>query len=147
MAPFIPLLIRKCISKSGKTLLYRADLKKLDETMPEDGKVLIQEAKGQVEEMRQILNSMRRDYYELVQKMKEVSDTITAIVEAQEKYGTVGDEKAKNVIALYGALLEMNEKAGALGSDSVRNAGYVLYAYLGGQAKRDVNYSPDPERG
>ena len=115
--------------------------------MPEDGKTLIQEAKGQVEEMRQLLNSMRRDYYELVQKMKEVSDTITAVVEAQGKYGIVDDEKAKNVIALYGALLEMNEKAGAPGSDSVRNTGYVLYAYLGGQAKRDVNYSPDPDRG
>jgi hypothetical protein len=56
-----------------------------------------------------------------------MSDTITAIVEAQEKYGEVTDEKAKNVIALYGSLLEMNEKAGADGNDSVRNAGYVLY--------------------
>lgn len=115
--------------------------------MPEDGKVLIQEAKGQVEEMKQILSATRREYYDLVQKMKEISDTITAVVEAQKKYGTVDDDKARNVIALYGALLEMNEKAGAPGSDSVKNAGYVLYAYLGGQAKRDVNYSPDVDRG
>ncbi len=115
--------------------------------MPEDGKALIAEARRQVDEMDKILNALRRDYYDLVQKMKGVSDTITAVVEAQKEYGAVDDDKAKNVIALYGALLEMNERAGANGSESVKNAGYVLYAYLGGQAKRDVNYSPDFDRG
>ena len=108
--------------------------------MPDEGKSLILEAKRQVSAMEDMVNMLDDEYHKLVRKMKEMSDTITAIAEAQEKYGEVTDEKAKNVIALYGSLLEMNEKAGADGNDSVRNAGYVLYAYLGGQAKRDVNY-------
>jgi hypothetical protein len=34
----------------------------------------------------------------------------------------------------------MNEHAGADANDSVRNTGYVVYAYLGGQAKREITY-------
>ena len=47
----------------------------------------------------------------------------------------------KNIIALYAALLSMNRKAGSSGPDSVINAGYILYAYLGGQAKREISYN------
>ena len=108
--------------------------------MPDEGKSLIIEAKRQVSAMEDMVNMLDIEYHKLVRKMKDMSDTLAAIVEAKGKYGEVTDEKAKNVIALYGSLLEMNEKAGADGNDSVRNAGYVLYAYLGGQAKRDVNY-------
>ena len=54
--------------------------------------------------------------------------------------GEITDDRAKNVVALYGALLSMNERAGADAADSVRNAGYVVYAYLGGQAKREIMY-------
>jgi hypothetical protein len=79
--------------------------------------------------------------------MGAVSDTIQSIAEAQSEYGTITDEKAKTVVALYAALLIMNEKAGADGSDAVRNASYVVYAYLGGQAKRQITYmdqQPNP---
>ena len=48
-----------------------------------------------------------------------------------------------DVVALYGALLSMNERAGAEPADAVRNAGYVVYAYLGGQAKREITYTAD----
>jgi len=54
--------------------------------------------------------------------------------------GEITDDRAKNVVALYGALLSMNERAGADTADSVRNAGYVVYAYLGGQAKREITH-------
>ena len=54
--------------------------------------------------------------------------------------GEITDDRAKNVVALYGALLSMNERAGADAADSVRNAGYVVYTYLGGPAKREITY-------
>ncbi len=75
--------------------------------------------------------------------MSAVSDTILAITDAQNAHGAITDEKAKNVVALYAALLSMNEKAGAEATDAVRNSGYVVYAYLGGQAKREITYSPE----
>lgn len=111
--------------------------------MKEDGKVLIKEAQRQVSEMQSMVSGLRKEYDSLLEKMKGVAETLTAISEAQDQYGEVSDDKAKNVIALYGALLNMNEKAGAPGIDSVKNAGYVVYAYLGGQAKREISYAPD----
>ena len=126
------------LSKQQATSTTTAKL--VEYFMPDEGKSLILEAKRQVSAMEDMVNMLDNEYHKLVRKMKDMSDTIDAIVEAREKYGEVTEEKAKNVLALYGSLLEMNEKAGADGNDSVKNAGYVLYAYLGGQAKRDVNY-------
>ena len=60
-----------------------------------------------------------------------------------KEHGSITDDRAKNVVALYGALLSMNERAGADPADAVRNAGYVVYAYLGGQAKREITYTTE----
>ena len=108
--------------------------------MNDDGKILIAEAKRQVDEMRSVLDDLKRDYYELKQAMQNVSGAILGSREAQGQYGEVTDDKAKNVIALYAALLSMNQKAGASPSESITNAGYTMYAFLGGQARREINY-------
>ena len=108
--------------------------------MKEDGKILIAEAQRQVSEMQTLVNRLHAEYNELMHKISSVSDTLLAITEAQKEHGEITDEKAKNVVALYGALLTMNEHAGADANDSVRNTGYVVYAYLGGQAKREITY-------
>lgn len=106
--------------------------------MQEDGKILIQEARRQVSEMQNMVKSLKQEYDGLKKKMQSVSDTILSITEAQKEHGIITDEMAKNIVALYAALLDMNDKAGAAPDESVRNAGYILYAYLGGQAKREI---------
>ena len=111
--------------------------------MADDGKILIAEAKRQVDEMRETLRALQADYLATKAKMAAVSDNILAITEAQNDFGEITDEKAKNVIALYSAILSMNEKRGADPTEAVRNASFVLYAYLGGQAKREINYLTD----
>ena len=113
--------------------------------MSDDGKILIREARQQVSEMQELVNGLRHDYNKILEKMSTVSATILSITEAQSEYGAITDEKAKNVVALYAALLSMNEKAGADGSDAVRNASYVVYAYLGGQAKRQITYTDNKQ--
>ena len=113
--------------------------------MSDDGKILIREARQQVSEMRELVLSLRHDYNSVMEKMNAVSATILSITEAQSEYGAITDEKAKNVVALYAALLSMNEKAGADGSDAVRNASYVVYAYLGGQAKRQITFTENQQ--
>ena len=90
--------------------------------------------------MRSVLDDLKRDYYELKQAMQNISDAILGIREAQDQYGEITDDKAKNVLALYAALLSMNQKAGASPSESITNAGYTMYAFLGGQARRQTNY-------
>ena len=113
--------------------------------MPDDGKILLREAQGRVKEMEATVTSLRKDYYEMKKRIEGVSDTLLAITQAQEQYGTVTDPKAQNIIALYGALMTMNEKKGVPAADSAASIGYIMYAYLGGQAKRDVNYNPIEE--
>lgn len=112
--------------------------------MPDDGKVLIREARSQVSEMSKIVNELKKEYLNLQKKIEEVSDTLLAINEAQKEFGTITEEKARTVLSLYAALLSMGQKAGADVDDSIRNAGYVVYAYLGGQAKREITYTQDP---
>jgi hypothetical protein len=113
--------------------------------MPEDGKMLLEEARRQVSEMQRTVNQLKMDYGELKKKIESVSDTLLAISEAQKDHGEVTEEKAKNLIALYGALLTMNEKCGAEGPEAVNNASYVAYAYLGGQAKREQIFVTEKE--
>lgn len=78
--------------------------------------------------------------------MEEVAGTLQALTEAQEEYGAVTEEKAKNAVALYAALISVAQKAGADGEDAVQNAGYILYAYLGGQAARNINSGDNGDR-
>ena len=113
--------------------------------MPEDGKMLIREARQQVAEMQATVNALQRDYNELSAKIKQLSDNVLAAIEAQKEFGSITDEKARNTVALYSALLGMNQRAGADGTEAVQNAGYVMYAYLGGQARRDITYTREIE--
>ncbi len=135
-------LIRQLISagltKQQATSVTAETLSRL--FMKEDGKILIQEAHRQVSEMRSMVNDLKAEYSRLKAQINNISDTLMAITESQKEHGEITDERAKNVVALYGALLSMNEKIGSDPTDSVRNAGYVVYAYLGGQAKREITY-------
>ena len=106
--------------------------------MDTDGKLLIQEAQRQVNEMRSLVRSLQKDYDVLKKNLADLSDAVLAVADAQSQYGAINDKKAKTILAMYAALLSMNEKAGADPADSVKNAGYVMYAYLGGQARRDI---------
>ena len=111
--------------------------------MPEDGKMLIREAKQQVAEMQATVEALRKEYDDLSAKIKQISDNVLAAIDAQKEFGSITDEKARNAIALYSALLGMNQRAGADGMEAVRNAGYIMYAYLGGQARRDITYTQE----
>lgn len=109
--------------------------------MSDDCKMLLKEAQEQVREMKQIVCDLKREYYLTMEKINAMSNTLLAIQEAQNQYCEINDEKARTVLALYSAILGMNQRAGADSVDSVKNAGYIAYAYLGGQAKRDITYS------
>lgn len=105
--------------------------------MNDDGKISIKEAHHQVSEMQKLVNDLKAEYEDLVQKISSVLDTLLTITEAQIENGEITDARAKNVVALYSALLSMNERAGTDATDSVRNAGYVVYAYLGGDKQNE----------
>lgn len=103
------------------------------------GAAILDEAGRQVDRMGQLCKELQLKHASIVRQMEEVAGTLQALTEAQEQYGAITEEKAKNAVALYAALISVAQKAGADGEDSVQNAGYILYAYLGGQAARNIN--------
>lgn len=126
------------LSKSQATSVTAETLVKL--FMPDDGKALIAEAQRQVAEMHETVRKLQQDYSDLKKDIDSISQVLLSVKDAQDVYGSVSEDKAKEIIALYGALLSMNQKAGVSASESVQNAGYIVYAYLGGQAKREISY-------
>lgn len=106
--------------------------------MKDDAKALIKEAQLQVEEARATVLEMRDKFKEYSDEMK----TFQAVLEAQKEYGKIEDPKAKTAIALYCALLSVGAKFGASADRNIENAGYILYAFLGGQARREITNNP-----
>ena len=113
--------------------------------MPEEGKVLIAEANNQVSEMKKMVSDLKKQYLELEAKIGKINEVLTSVLEAREEYGAITEEKARNTVALYAALLNMNKKAGASDDECISNAGYVTYAYLGGQARRITDWKERDE--
>ncbi len=104
------------------------------------GAAILDEAKRKVEMMEEMCDSLRSRYEGIVNSMDTISQNLQALTEAQEKAEDLEDSRAKDTIALYSALISVAMKSGADGASAVENAGYILYAYLGGQAARNVNF-------
>lgn len=68
--------------------------------MPEDGKMLLQEARQQVDEMKALVDKLKGEYNELKGRLDSLSATLIAVSEAQEQHGTVTDEKARNIMCI-----------------------------------------------
>lgn len=136
----VDLLMRKGLTKQQAN--SATALTCVNVLMQEDGKALIAEAKEQVNMMAETVNSLRKEYRELEQKMKSVSELLLAVKDAQSEYGIISDEKAKTVLALYAALLALHKKEGVPSDEAAESVGYVMYAFLGGQARRDVDFVP-----
>ena len=113
----------------------------IDYLMKEDDKMLIHEAENQVAEMKLAVYEAKQEYSEIMQKINDVAGILIDVEKAQKEFGTITDEKAKNTIALYASLIRAGTCAGATADDAVTNAGYVTYAYLGGQARRTNAYN------
>ena len=110
----------------------------------EDNKALLKLTRDQCNEMvtatQKRLTEMQELHKDLSDKVKSISDTILAIKNATDEYGEISDQKAKDAISFFAALLAIGEKY--TGADVI-GAGYMVYAYLGGQAAR-VTYPYEP---
>ena len=111
-----------------------------------DASLVLAEANAQVEMMRKIVNEAQAQLRNLKEELSATTDVILSIREAQEEHGAIADQRAKDALALYAALLNMNKKMGTNGLDAITPAGYMVYAYLGGQARRNINNDGLPGR-
>ena len=140
---FIERLIAEGLTKAQATSVTAETVLRV--CMPDDGTMLIKEAYHQVEKMQNMVRDLKNQYDNLTDEIEALGSTFEAVVKAKDQYGEVTDEKARTVISLYGALLEMTKKAGVKGVDAINNAGYIVYAFLGGQARREIVFGSDGE--
>ena len=106
--------------------------------MKDDAKALIKEAQLQVEESRNAALEIRK----LCEIYSEKMSVIEALMNAYHEHGKIDDPKAKTALSLYGALLSVGKQYGASADRNIENAGYILYAFLGGQARREITNNP-----
>lgn len=111
----------------------------------EEGKALaLDEAKAQVSAMAILALSLKREHEKTIKEIENLREAFRAIMEVEEKkeeYKVEAmDDRAKNAIIMFSTMLSMSKKQGCDGAESVKNASYCVYAYLGGQAKRDICY-------
>lgn len=118
----------------------------LNMNTPDVMSVAVKNAEIELAKIRSDVNSARARLEEIRTQASEMSKTIQCVADAADKYGEITDERAKTVIALYGALLDMGEKLGCDCDRNLESAGYIMYAFLGGQAKRDQRYDGGNKR-
>jgi len=111
----------------------------VDLLMDEDCKILVAEATNTVNEMKKQYLYIKNQYDSVLRKFNSLSDLILEVKEAQEKYGMVTDEKGYTVLAMFSALLCMCGKTSATADKSLESISHILFAYLGGQARGNVN--------
>lgn len=111
----------------------------VDLLMNEDCKILVAEATNTVNEMKEQYLYIQSQYNNVLRKFNLLSDLIMEVKDAQEKYGTVTDEKGYTILAMFSAMLCMCEKTDATTDKSLESISHILFAYLGGQARGNVN--------
>lgn len=113
---------------------------------PDVMSVAVKNAEIELAKIRSDVNSARSRLDEIKAQCSEMSKTIRCVADAADKYGEITDEKAKTVVALYGVLLDMGEKLGCDCDRNLESIGYIMYAFLGGQAKCDQRYDGGNKR-
>lgn len=100
-----------------------------------DQKVLMANAEAVMRQANAIVDEMRRNQILLDSEIRHMKNEISSILEMMKAFsetGEITDEKAKNALALYTAIASVG---------TTEQASYIVYAYLGGEARQII--APD----
>lgn len=116
-----------------------------------DDRELHEEALKVLEKMEDLVSNAQQTYYstirkysDTIEKLATISEKVGKFVELRDEIGAASSEKAKEATALYSSLIALGVSSGANPTTAVINAGYILYAYLGGQASITIE-GKEPE--
>lgn len=109
-------------------------------SMDKDTKFLIDEAYRKVEIACAKIDELKQIQAKAFENISKISKTLTAVLSAEEKYGDVMKDDSKDLIATFACLLDMCLSKNVSPTAAVDDISYILYAKLGGQAKREIVY-------
>lgn len=93
-------------------------------------------ASGTIDSALEIkIKQRQQEVSELDDEIRQKKDTLGTIIGIEDEYKGVLSQKAKEVVAMYNTLINIGVEKNADPDVSVRNAGFIMYAYLGGKAK------------
>lgn len=84
--------------------------------------------------VRELEVEVRNAELSLAKRIGEAESVFLAAKEAADEHGTLSTDTARETVALYGALIKM----GGGSEQALKNAGYIVYAFLGGQAREVI---------
>ncbi len=102
-----------------------------------DNDIGIEALNAQINELRNEISRYRLEMMSLKSASSKAEELIARIDEVNSISDDLSDERAKNALMLYSALIQVGVRKGADINKIIENAGYIVYAYLGGQAKRE----------
>lgn len=97
----------------------------------------------------EMLNQMieiRKNAEEIQKSLKETEYLIKELQNAADVMKNVEDSKTKDAIWLYSFLINQGRILMASPDKTVEGASYVLYAFFGGQAKREYTFSQNDKK-
>ena len=134
-------LMKRGLNKSqanGKSIATIAELLASDNSKAAD-RYVSDRCNFMISRAESELKKMRETHSKLASEVESISKTILAIEKSQKEWGEISDQKAKDAISLYAALLAVSKEYG--GTD-IGGAGYMVWAFLGGQARRIFESKP-----
>ena len=138
-------MLQRALKEQGLTssqIASRAADAAVKVLMGDDGTLMIAETEARVKAMESVLITAKDMLDDMRRKATSLDSEVSGLkemIEAQKEHGGLTDERAKNTVSLYAQLIALGAAAKVSAEIAVTNAGYVTYAYLGGQAKREIN--------
>ena len=120
-------------SKAAKVTVHT-----IMEMCAKDSAALAEEAVRTVRDAAIAVDHLKNDYDEAKRSFDDRLSAFDEVVKTFQEFAEPKDQKAKDAISLYATMLSLGKRYGAQPETIVNNAGYVLYAYLGGQARREI---------
>ena len=117
-----------------------AAAKEVVKLFAKDNNIGIEALNAQIDEMRKDIINYRMEIINLKSANNKAEELLSRIDAVNDLSDDLTDERAKNALLLYSALIQIGSKKGADIDKIIENAGYIVYAYLGGQAKREQTF-------
>ena len=134
--------IVRILMQSGLTRQQAGSVaaKEVVKLFAKDNNIGIEALNAQIDEMRKDIINYRMEIINLKSANNKAEELLSRIDAVNDLSDDLTDERAKNALLLYSALIQIGSKKGADIDKIIENAGYIVYAYLGGQAKREQTF-------
>lgn len=109
----------------------------ITEIYAENSGILLAEMRKQIEDLSKVAYEANNNFLRLNAVSEKADKLIADMQDAFDVQGQLIQDKAKDTLLMFVTMLKVCKQYGVDMDDAVSNMGYILYAMLGGQARRE----------